>query len=591
MIAFLFLVVILFIWEPIRIDLIALSIPLTLFLLKPWTGITANEALSGFSNQATITILAMFILSRGIYQSGVIQILGDKILNITGKSEKKQLAVTTSLSGVLSGIVNNTPLVAILIPMITELARKTKTSPSRLLIPISFASMLGGMLTLFGTSTNIIASEISGQLLNRTFSIFEFSHMALILLILGIIYLVFFSKHFIPERINPNLQLTERYEMGDFLTKVIVRDDSPLIGSDAKGCIKCSDLDMNLVQLLKDDNKYIDSYRNSEIQAGDCLILRTDQKSLLKFIKNKGIDILPNINVSKNYLERNTTDQKLIELVIPHGSKYEGQNLKDMDFIKKYRSTLLAIRHSGKIAHMDMENMTLKAGDIILLLIDKDTMKRLQNNRNFLIISEIDNTEYRKSKIPTAIGIIFSVILLSAFNILPIVMAAIAGILAMVITGCIKPSEIYEAVNWEVIFMLAGLIPLGIAINKTGTNSFFAEIVVRLSNNFNPIFTLALFYIITVLLTNIISNNASVILMIPIAVDTALHLGANPFSFVLIVTFAASSAFLTPIGYQTNLMVYGPGGYQFKDFLIAGAPLQIIMSIITPVLIVLFWGI
>lgn len=584
------IVIILLIWEPISLDLIALSIPFILVLLQPWTKVSAEDALSGFSSKATITILAMFILSKGVYQTGVVQILGEKILKITGENERGQLAITTSLSGFIAGAINNTPLVAILIPMVSELARKTRISPSKLLIPISYAAMMGGMLTLFGTSTNILASEVSDRLLDHAFSMFEFTHLGIILLIIGLIYLIFFSNHLIPERINPDEKLTEEYEMSNFLTEVVIQENSTLIGKNIDKLFEKSSFDINLVQLIRDGKKFVEPFQNMAINPGDHLIIRTDDKTLIRFVKNKGVEILPGINVTTKQLEEGKKGQSLVEVVIPHGSILQGKNLAEIDFLNQYSSTILAIRHAGQLSHMKMEDRTLKAGDVLLLMIGKETLKRMRNNQNFIIISEIEPSDYRQDRLPVAIGIIASVIFFAALGIIPLVISAIGGILAMVVTGCLKPGEVYDAVNWDVIFMLAGLIPLGIAMEETGTAQFIARKIVDISANLSPLLTLGLFYLLTVILTNIISNNASVILMIPVAVDAAMHIGANPFAFVLVVTFAASSAFLTPVGYQTNLMVYGPGGYHFKDFIIAGAPLQLIMTITCPFLISIFWG-
>ncbi|MCK8817924.1 SLC13 family permease [Natroniella sulfidigena] len=588
------LAILLFLWEPIRADIIALTIPIILVLLEPWSQINIDQALSGFANPATITVLAMFILSEGIQRSGLVQILGDKIVQLTSGKESRQLGIIVGLAGPIAGIINNTPVVAIFIPMIKNLARKTKTSPSKLLIPLSYASMMGGMLTLVGTSTNLLASDISARLIGHSFSMFEFTQLGIVILVIGSLYLVTLGRHLIPERIKPEQydDLIEEYEMIDYLTEVVIEENSPLAGKIVGPALEELDFEFDLVQIIRSGKQFMEPLDAKSLQPGDHLIIRTNRETLLKMIETEGLKLIPDkAKVTEEKLESPTQGQNLVETVITNGSFLEGQTLAEINFLARYDATVLAIRRGSTLAHSRMEDITLKAGDVLLLLVTEKTLERLRHNRNFIIAYEINPTDYRQSKIPIALGIISTVVALAVFEIIPIVISAIAGVIAMVLTDCVKPNEMYEAVNWEVIFLLASLIPLGIALEETGTAQYIAQHLINMIDSFPPIIALGVFYILTALLTNIISNNASVILMTPIAVDAALQLGANPFSFILVVTFAASTAFLTPIGYQTNLMVYGPGGYKFKDFMIAGAPLQLLLAIATPLFIYLFWGV
>ncbi|MCK8828329.1 anion permease [Natroniella acetigena] len=588
------LAVFLFLWEPIRVDIIALTIPIILVLLEPWTHISVEQALLGFANPATITVLTMFILSEGIQRSGLVQILGDKIVQLTSEDESRQLGIIVGLAGPIAGIINNTPVVAIFIPMITNLARKTKISPSKLLIPLSYASMMGGMLTLIGTSTNLLASDISARLIGHSFSMFEFTQLGFIILLIGSIYLLTVGRYLIPERIDPNQynDLIEEYEMINYLTEVVIEENSPLSGKVVSQAIEQLDFDMDLVQIIRSGKQFMEPLDAKTLQPADHLIIRTNRETLLKMIETEGLKMIPEQDkVTEEKLENPTEGQKLIETVVTHGSFLEEQTLSEINFLDRYDTTVLAVRRGSKLAHNRMKDITFKAGDVLLLLVTEKTLERLRHNRNFIIADEINPTDYRQSKIPIALGIISAVIALAVLEVMPIVISALTGVIAMVLTDCVKPNEMYEAVNWEVIFLLASLIPLGVALEKTGTARYIAQQLLTVIDSFSPLIALGIFYILTATLTNIISNNASVILMIPIAVDAALQLGVNPFSFVLVVTFAASTAFLTPIGYQTNLMVYGPGGYKFKDFMIIGAPLQLLLAIATPLFIYLFWGV
>lgn len=585
------LIILLFFWEPIRLDIIALSIPVVLVILQPWTKISVQESLAGFANPATVTILAMFILSEGIQKSGLIQILGEKIAEVTKGNETRQLGVITGLSGSISTIINTTPVVAIFIPMVTQLARKTKTSPSKLLIPLSYASMLGGVVTLFGTSTNLLASDVAARLIDHPFSMFEFTPVGIIILIVGLIYLLTLGRYLIPERIDPEDDLIEEYEMKDFLTEVVIEKSSPLVGQSVAQALENTDWDMDLVELIRSGKQFMEPLAAKTLQPGDHLIIRTDRDTLLQMINAEELKLLPHMEVTEKQLEEPVKGQKLVETVIAYGSDVTDQTLAEMNFLERYDATVLAVRRGSELTHQRMNDITLKPGDVLLLLVRETTLERLRKNRNFIIARELEQEDYRRSKMPLAIGILAGVIGLAALEVLPIVISALLGVIVMILTGCVKPTEIYEAVNWEVIFLLAGLIPLGTAMEETGTAEYMAEQLLRISGSLSPLVVLGLFYLLTALLTNIISNNASVILMIPVAVDAALKLGVNPFPFVLVVTFAASTAFLTPVGYQTNLMVYGPGGYKFRDFLVAGAPLQLLLAVVTPVAISLFWSI
>ena len=585
-----FVAIVLFFWEPLRLDLLALIIPISLVFLEPWTMVSTEEALSGFANKATITVMAMFVLSHGIRKSGLVQILGEKISNITGNSEIKQLTAITTLAGFISGIINNTPVVAIFIPMVTNMAEKIKISPSKYLIPLSYASMMGGVMTLIGTSTNILASDISERLINHPFNMFEFTKMGLILFLIGLIYLITISRYIIPERIEAGEDLIEEYEVKDYLSEVVIGKGSSLIGKTVGHNWDDIDLDIDLVEIIRSGKQYIEPLFSKTFQEGDHLIIKADKSNLLKLLSREEFHLSSQKNLTTKELEEPKKGYKVVEAVIPHSSFLKGQTLYEANFSERYDASVLAIRRGNKFKHKEMKDIIINPGDVILLLAGETSLQRLRQNNNFIITREIEKNDYRSSKIGIVVSIVAAVVALAAFKIVPIAISALAGIITMVMTGCLKPSELYEAINWEVIFLLAGLIPLGIALEKTGTASFIASKLMFFADFLSPILMLTLFYIFTAVLTNIISNNASVVLMIPIAIEAADKIGANPFAFVLAVTFAASTAFLTSVGYQTNLMVYGPGGYKFRDFFLVGAPLQLIYAVITPLLISFFWG-
>ena len=587
----------LFITEPVPIDITAIGVMVALIVLEPWTRVDAATGVGGFASSATITVLAMFVLSEGIRQSGLINMIGAWIAETFGDSPFKQLLAVLGLSGGTAGFINNTPVVAIMIPMVSAISKKTGISPSKLLMPVSFMAMLGGMLTLIGTSTNILASDVSARLIGRPFSMFEFTQLGLIVLLTGGVYLATVGRYLLPERVQIDDELIEGFEMTEYLTEVVVRDDSPLIGKTVTQSLDELDVDADIVQLVRDDRAFTEPLGPKQIREGDVLVLRTDRASLMALVDAEGLDLAPDAEVSEDQLTTEDeaieaeTEQNLVEVIISPEAPLIGETLETLNFRDRYDATVLAIRRGGTIIHARMDERRLRAGDTLLLQATEETIGRFSNDRNFIVGGRLTRPDFRTSKIPIAIGIIAVVVGLAALEVVPILVSALGGIVAMVATGCVKPNEVYSSVDWSVIFLLAGLIPLGVAMERTGAAEWLASVVVVSSGGLDAVIVLGLFYLFTALITNVVSNNASVVLMIPVAIDTANAIGADPFSFVLAVTFAASTAMLTPIGYQTNLMVYGPGGYKFTDFFRLGAPLQVILTVVTTLGIVYFWGV
>ena len=588
---------VLFVTEPLPIDITAVAILVTLIVLEPWTQISPSDGVSGFSSSATITVLAMFILSDSIRRTGLISIIGAKIADLFGDSPLKQLIAVIGLSGGTAGFINNTPVVALMIPMVNDISQRTGVSPSKFLIPVSFASMLGGMLTLIGTSTNILASDVSARLIDRPFTMFEFTQLGFLVLVTGCLYLVLIGRHLIPERIHVEEQLTQEFEMANYLTEVIVREGSPLAGMTVHECLESLELEADIVQLVRDDQTFTEPLARKTVQPGDILVIRTDRESLIDLLDVEGLALAPDADVTDDHLEvrldrRDERDkQRLVEVIITPDTNIIGETLETLNFRHRYDATVLAIRRGGEIIHARMDDRPLRPGDTLLIQATEQTVNRLNTDRSFVVAQEVTRPEFRSSKIPIALGIIVGVVGLAALEVFPIMVTALGGMVAMVATGCVRPTEVYDSVDWNVIFLLAGLIPLGIAMEQTGAAAWLASVIVLASAGLSAVLVLGLFYLTTAIITELISNNASVVLMIPVAVDAANQIDANVFAFVLAVTFAASTPLLSPVGYQTNLMVYGPGGYKFTDFFRVGAPLQLILTVVTTAGIVFFWGV
>ena len=604
----------LFATEVVPVDITALGIIVALLVISEGTQylaelgvldapivlVTPAQGISGFASTATITVLAMFILSDGVQRTGIVSILGQKMAAFTRDDETRQLGATMGIVAPISGFINNTAAVAILLPMVTDLAHDGNTSPSKLLIPLSYASMFGGTLTLIGTSTNILASEIAATLyvpesqyfvgLEGGFSMFEFTSLGVILTVVGFAYFYIVGTRLLPERIPPRADLTEEFRMADYLTEVRVRDDSPLVGQTVREAIVHTDFDVDLVQLIRGDKTFLEPLAPKTIQAGDVFALRTDRDTLVDLMDAEGLDLIPDIVVDEAELETANERENLVELVVAPGGKLVGESLQSAGFRQRYDATVLALRRGDELFRARMDEVRLRVGDTLLVQATPESIERMDANRDLIVAQEIERTDWRKTKIPLAIGIVAAVVGLAAIDALPIVVSALAGALAMVLTGCVDPGDIYDAVQWDVIVLLAGVIPLGIAMETSGAATLVADALVDAADVVPPIVVLGLFYVLTATLTNVISNNASVVLMIPVAAEAAVSLQLWAFPFILAVTFAASTAFMTPVGYQTNLFVYGPGGYRFTDYLRVGTPLQAIFAVVTTLGIYYLWG-
>ena len=584
-------VLVLFITEVIPIDMTALGVIVAVVLLEPWTGVGPTDGVAGFASPATVTVLAMFILSEGVRRTGVLRRVGNWIVDWAKGSFYKQYGALVGLSGTTAGVINNTPVVAMMIPMAINIARKTKMSPSKLLMPISFASMLGGMLTLIGTSTSILASDVSARLLDHPFSMFEFTALGAIVLATGIVYLLVVGHRLLPERIKPEEDLTDEFEMSGYLTEVVVAETSPLVGTTVRQGLAQLGLDVDVVQMRRDGEAFAAPLGPKQFRPGDVLLLRTSRDALVELMQTQNLEPVVHTKITQKDVEIEQEKEVLIEIVLLSDNPIIGETLRSIQFAQRYDALVLALRRSGKLLYDEIDAMPLRGGDTLLVQASGPAVDQFERNRTFVVVQDEDEGSFRSEKLPLALGIVGLVVGLAALEVMPILVSALGGVVAMVATGCVRPNEVYEAVDWSVIFLLAGLIPLGMAMERSGTAAYLAQGMTQLSQGLPALALLFVFYVFTSFVTQLISNNASVILMIPMAVEAAQITGADPFSFVLAVTFAASGALLTPIGYQTNLMVYGPGGYRFTDFVRAGAPLQVLLALATCGGIWMIWGV
>lgn len=579
-----------FVAEWLPVDLTALSVAVVLMLVGL---VTPDEGVSGFSNSATITVMAMFILSSGITRTGVIQTVRDWLVNWGGKNPSRQIFALGIIVGPISAFINNTAVVAIFLPIVEDWCKKQKISVSKLLMPLSFVTVLAGMITLIGTSTNIVASGISKKLGYGEFHLFQFTLLGIITFGVGLVYLAIAAPRILPDRkpVEGDL-LAENYGLKDYLTEVIIPPTSSLIGRSLRDSGLQRKFDIDILELVRNKVHLPQPFVDKVLQAGDILIVRSSREDLLKIRDERGIEILPDVQFQNENLTEaiSSGEEKIAEVMILSNSRLIGSTLKDLRFRQRYNATVLAVRRGAETLKGRLGKIPLRFGDLLLVQGPKQSFLGLQTTRELLVLEEKDVESLRRDKAWIALAITLGVIVVAALDWAPILVTSLAGVILMVITGCLKPGEVYGSVRWDIIFLLAGLIPLGIAMDNSGTTAWMAKYLVGAGGNLSGYWILLFFYLITSFLTEILSNNAAVVLMIPVAVEVAKTLGLNPYAFMFAVTFAASNSYLTPIGYQTNTMVYAPGGYKFLDFTRLGLPLNIILSIITPWLIILIYG-
>jgi len=584
------LALVLFVGEWVPADITAIAIAVLLMLLGL---VSPEEGVSGFGNSATITVLAMFILSAGIARTGAIQVLSDLLQKWGGKNSTQQILAMGVIVGPISAFINNTAIVAVFLPIVEDWCRKQRISVSKLLLPLSFVTVLSGMITLVGTSTNILASGLSEQLGYGAFSLFQFTTLGLTTFVIGLIYLALVAPRLLPARKEPAVDgVAQEYGMKDYVSEVVITPRSNLVGQTLRSSGLQRKFDVDVLEIIRDNTHFPQPLADKKLIAGDILLVRGSRGDLLKIKTENGIDILPDVQFGQQSLEEDLSsgEEGIAEVLILSNSDLVGSTLKDLRFRQRYNSTVLAIRRGQELARDRLGKIPLRFGDLLLVQGPKQSFLGLQTNPDLLVMEQPDVETLRRDKAGIAVAIGLAVVVLAAFDWVPVLVSALAGVVLMVLTGCLKPGELYGAVRWDIIFLLAGLIPLGVAMENSGATQWLANNLVALGGNLSGFWLLMFFYIATSLLTEIISNNAAVVLMIPIAAQVATTLSLNPLAFIFAVTFAASNSYMTPIGYQTNTMVYGPGGYKFLDFVRVGAPLNLILTVLTPLLITWMYG-
>ncbi len=574
--------VVLFVTEKFSTDIVAILVMMVLLVSRV---LTPTEGLAGFANTATVTVGAMFVLSAGMFRSGAVNFVGRGLGRLARHSSGLMLFVLMVGVGLLSSFLNNTAAVAILIPVVIVVARRADTSPSRLLMPLSFASMFGGMCTVLGTSTNILASSIAEQAGLGAFAMFEFTKLGVIFFAVGVAYMMTVGRRLVPDHRGRGDLMTS-FGLGDYLTDLVLQAGSTSVGHSLASAPLVKELGIEVLQIRRGKDT-LRPTPETVLHEHDVLRIQGDLRTINELKDRAGV--IFGMSVKWRDEDLQSTDTRLVEAVVGPSSPLAGKSLVESRLRENYGASVLAIRQHGTLRHGEFENITLMPGDALLIDVPNDQIEHLTQQRVFLVVSRAGIPRFDLPKATKALAIVVSVVVVAATGLLSIVTAAAAGALMMVLSGCISTEEAYGAVEWNVLFLLAGMLSLGAAMEKTGASTMLAGGMIDGVGGFGPIALLAAFFGITMLLTEVMSNNATVALLLPIAITTAHSIDANPHAFMFAVVFAASSSFMTPVGYQTNTMIYGPGQYRFVDFVRVGAPLNLIFWILGTLLIPWFW--
>ena len=567
----------LFASEKVRIDLVALIV---LVLLASLGLVTPSQALAGFSNEATITVAAMFALSLGIERSGALEPLG-RVLSRIRQPWLLTLALMLAIAP-MGAFVKNIALVATFLPLALRVCANTNTSPARVLMPMAYAAQMGGVCTLIGTSSNLLADSMATQHGLAPFGVFEFTKLGAVLAVVGITYLMLIGRWLLPREVDATAP--PEADAGKYVTELKLTSTSPLLGQTIADARLGDKYGVYPLELLRGD-RHMWSPREQKLEVGDVLLVRGDWDKIEDLRKRAGLEIDP----ENRYGRDEGHARMLIEAMVKPDSSLENHSLDELDFQRHHDAIVLAIHRRGLVLREKLKDVRLTAGDVLLLLVDETGTKALNGDDRFVVLSVREDMRRTPHRARRAVTIMAAVVVASGMHWLPIPVAAIGGAVAMAIAGCFGRKDLYEGIDWKIIVLLGAILPLGTAIESSGLSATLVANAMALVGAHGPLAALLMVYLLTALLTELMGHNPSVVLMIGIAISVAHTMHADPKPFVVAVAFAAATSFATPVGYPTNTMVYYAGGYRFTDFMKVGIPLIGVFCAISMYLIPIFW--
>jgi di/tricarboxylate transporter len=580
----LIIVLILLITEKISVDLTAIGIMVVLMGSRI---LTPTEAVAGFANPAVITVGAMFLISRAMIRTGTVGFLSQTVIKFSQGKAKLAMLLVLGIVAVASAFINNTPVVVLFVPIILSLSCEYDLSPSKFLIPVSYASILGGTCTLIGTSTNIIVSDLSATYGYGELTMFELSSLGVPIALCGIAFLYFAAPRLMPGDAAPTCELEDR-EDRRYLAELLIPPGSTLIGRGPGQVFDEKYPTFEVFEIIRDNQIFYPERDNIGILEKDLLLVKCSANDLIDILQDGDVE-LPH---SAEGFQSAAADMEtlIVELIIPPQSSLLGEKLLETTLQRDPDIHILAIKRRRVLySEQKIRNVKLRIGDILLVRCPEEKLDRIREGMDFIILEDVHHEIIHKRKARWALLIFAGLILAASSGLMDIMVCALTALFLMILSGCLRLRDAYRELRGDVLLLIAGTIALGAAMEKTGTARFYAQGLLSLLQGLSPQMVLPGIILLTSIGTQILSNNATAVLILPIAISTALSLGVSPRPFIVAVCFGASACFATPIGYQTNLLVYGPGRYRFSDYMKLGIPLNVLVLLLGSFFIPVFW--
>jgi di/tricarboxylate transporter len=582
MLAIIAVTVVLYSFDRISPDVIALGLVAVLVM----TGLLPVEhAFSGFASDTFILILGLLVITAALEKTGTVSMVSDIILRHAGTSPRRFLVYIMVAAALLSTFMSNTGAAAFFLPIAIGLAGQVKISRSKLLMPMAFASILASSMTLISTTTNLVISGIMPDYGMEPLGMFELTPVGAVILLVGILYMATIGQKLIPDRPYEDI-LSVNDIIQNYLTELVIPEQSALIGKTLAESGLGHDQNVTVIRILKDTNRYMAPSPQVVLEEGDLLLVEADRDSLLQIQEKKGLVLKPGMEIMQEDYE--TVKVGLFEVILLPGSRLIGRTLKQLAFRQQFGMQVLGINRNGQVIRNKLSDVNLSIGDQLLVHGSATSVIALNRNNTFRLVQEI-KPEQRDTRQSVITLVIFVGMLLTAgLNIIPLSLAAVLGMFLVFIFKSITPEEAYIAVNWRTLIMISGMLALGLAIQQTGTAQYLSELIISITKGYSPLVVLGGFFILSMLLSQPMSNQAAAVVVVPFAIQTALLLGLNPRSFAVMIALGASCSFLTPLE-PACLMVYGPGNYRFMDFVKVGSLLTLAIFIIALVMVPILW--
>ncbi|QPN61331.1 SLC13 family permease [Synechococcus sp. CBW1002] len=559
--------------------LLAAGLLIATGVLKP------AEAVAGFGSTALITLIGLFALSAALFRSGALDRLRGLIGSDAVRSPKRMITLMVAVVGPVSAFIPNTPIVATLLPVIEGWCHRHRIAPSKVLLPLSFATVLGGTLSLLGSSVNLLASDVSEKLGYGAFDLFTFTGIGLGVWLVGGTMMVLLADRFLPNRGIDDDDLVGSFARSGYLTEVLIPEGSELVNQSLHLSRLQRRFDVDVLELHRGNERFLPPLADRSLAAGDRLLLRCSRDDLLRLQQDHTISLAPASQDEEEGARIDPGSQRTVEVLLPSGSTLTGDCLRDLRFRQRYNATVLALRRGNAVLREQLGQAVLREGDVLLLQAPRDAIRGLQATNDLVVLEQLEKDLPTVSRKRYAIVIAALVILLPSFELMPLVASVLLGTVAMVATGCLRPGDLQRSIRLDVILLLGSLASFSVALEKTGLAEAIATALLSGLHTWSVFWALVVVFLFTTLLTEVMSNAATVALLIPIGAQLANGLGQPPMAFIFTVLFGASQSFLSPVGYQTNLMVFGPGRYRFLDVARYGLPLTVTMTLLVPWLV------